>query len=84
VFCKVRGRYIDAHLITAVHPKRGWLISNNHGHDNGWTKTIYGRVTKIEYGKRKKAKTNEGKVSRNHGRGLHKRSASRKLRGRRR
>lgn len=44
VFCKVRGRYIDAHKITAVSSKRGYLISNNHGHDNGWTHTIYGRV----------------------------------------
>ena len=46
-FCKVKGRVIDAHLITSKSPKRGWLISNNHGYDNGWTKTIYGRVTAI-------------------------------------
>lgn len=43
VFCKVKGRYIDAHFITAVSD-RGYLISNNHGWDNGWTKTIYGVV----------------------------------------
>lgn len=43
VFCKVRGRFIDAHLITAVNDGR-YLISNNHGHDNGWTRTIFGRV----------------------------------------
>lgn len=43
VFCRVKGRYIDAHKITAIHGER-YLISNNHGHDNGWTKTIYGRV----------------------------------------
>lgn len=46
VFCRVSGRIIDAHLITAKG-ERGWLISNNHGHDNGWTKQIYGKVVKI-------------------------------------
>jgi len=49
VFCKVKGRYIDAHLITRVG-EQGYLISNNHGHDNGWTRTIYGKVIKAEYG----------------------------------
>jgi len=43
VFCRVKGRYIDAHKITAKSDGR-WLISNNHGHDNGWTRQIYGRV----------------------------------------
>lgn len=43
VFCRVKGRFIDAHKITAINGER-YLISNNHGHDNGWTKTIYGRV----------------------------------------
>lgn len=44
VFCKVRGRYIDAHKITKKNRKRGYMISNNHGWDNGWTRTIYGKV----------------------------------------
>lgn len=44
VFCKMRGRYIDAHLITKKNAKRGYMISNNHGWDNGWTRTIYGKV----------------------------------------
>jgi hypothetical protein len=44
VFCKVKGRYIDAHKITAVR-KGKYLISNNKGHDNGWASAIYGRVT---------------------------------------
>jgi hypothetical protein len=43
VFCKVKGRYIDAHKITAIQGNR-YLISNNHGHNNGWTTTIFGRV----------------------------------------
>ena len=48
VFAKVSGRFIDAHLITAKNDKRGYLISNNHGHDNGWTHRIFGKVVKIE------------------------------------
>ena len=48
VFCKVRGRYIDAHKVTKKDSNKGYLISNNHGHDNGWTKIIYGKVIKIE------------------------------------
>jgi len=44
VFCKVKGRYIDAHLITRKAADGRFLISNNHGHDNGWTRTVYGRV----------------------------------------
>jgi len=51
VFCKVKGRYIDAHKITAISPGRGYLISNNHGFDNGWTKEIYGRLICSEYNK---------------------------------
>lgn len=43
VFCKVRGRYIDAHLITKIDGNR-YMIANNHGWENGWTKTIYGKV----------------------------------------
>jgi len=43
VFCKVKGRYIDAHQITKIDGDR-YLISNNHGYDNGWTKIIYGKV----------------------------------------
>lgn len=45
VFCKVKGRYIDAHKVTQVDAQKGYLISNNKGHDNGWTKIVYGRVS---------------------------------------
>lgn len=51
VFCKVKGRYIDSHLITKKSNNGKYieyLISNNHGHDNGWTKTVYGRVVSAE------------------------------------
>ena len=44
VFCKVRGRYIDAHKITKVDCQGRHMISNNHGHDNGWTSQIFGKV----------------------------------------
>ena len=44
VFCKVKGRYIDAHKIIKTDTDRGFLIANNHGYENGWTHLIYGRV----------------------------------------
>ncbi|MBC9909542.1 S24 family peptidase [Chitinophaga varians] len=49
VFCKVKGRYIDAHKITKRDANKGYLIANNHGFENGWTKVIYGRVILGEY-----------------------------------
>lgn len=45
VFCKVNGRYIDAHKITKKFDGK-YMISNNHGHENGWTSSVYGKVTK--------------------------------------
>lgn len=54
VFSKVRGRFIDAHKIVKRHPQRGWLIANNHGHLNGWTRQIYGKAVEAEFrGERK-------------------------------
>jgi len=47
VFCKVNSRYIDAHKIVKKDDRRGYLIANNHGHENGWTRHIYGKVVKI-------------------------------------
>lgn len=44
VFCKVKGRYIDAHKIVKTDNNKGFLIANNHGFENGWTKIIYGKV----------------------------------------
>ncbi|WP_118974179.1 S24 family peptidase [Taibaiella koreensis] len=49
VFCKVKGRYIDAHKIIKKDANKGFLIANNHGYENGWTKIIYGRVITGEY-----------------------------------
>ncbi|MCB9231002.1 MAG: S24 family peptidase [Bacteroidia bacterium] len=49
VFCKVKGRFIDAHKIIKIHPDKGYLIANNHGWENGWTKIIFGRAVKAEF-----------------------------------
>jgi len=49
VFCKVKGRYNDAHKIIKTEAGKGFLIANNHGFENGWTKTVYGKVISAEY-----------------------------------
>ncbi len=49
VFCKVKGRYIDAHKVIKIEHNKGYLIANNKGYENGWTKQIYGKVIKAEY-----------------------------------
>ena len=46
VYCKVKGNYYT-HLVKAKNEKRGVEIGNNHGYINGWTKNVYGKVTKI-------------------------------------
>ena len=48
VFCKVKGRYIDAHKITKKDENKGYMIANNHGYENGWTKKVFGKVVNIE------------------------------------
>lgn len=48
VFCKVRGRFIDAHKIVKIAQDGRYLIANNHGYENGWTATVYGRVIAAE------------------------------------
>jgi SOS-response transcriptional repressor LexA len=50
VFCKVKGRIIDAHKITKMDSQGQYMIANNKGFENGWTKTIYGKVIKAEFG----------------------------------
>jgi len=46
VYCKVRGKYYT-HLVKAKNSERGVLIGNNRGHENGWTKQVYGKVIEI-------------------------------------
>ena len=48
VFCKVKGRFIDAHLVTKIGPDGRYMIANNKGWENGWTNTIYGRRHKTK------------------------------------
>jgi len=50
VFCKVKSRYIDAHKIYKKDKKRGYLIGNNHGFENGWTHQIFGKAIQAEWG----------------------------------
>lgn len=45
VYCKVKGN-MYTHLVTAKGEK-GVQISNNHGHVNGWTKQVYGKVIEV-------------------------------------
>jgi hypothetical protein len=45
VLCKVNGN-IMVHLVSAIQGGR-YQISNNHGHVNGWTKKIYGKVISV-------------------------------------
>jgi hypothetical protein len=46
VFSKIRGNYY-LHLARQVGDDGRILISNNHGHLNGWTRTVYGKLTKV-------------------------------------
>ena len=48
VFSRVKGRYIDAHQITQKDAQGRYMISNNHGRDNGWTTKVFGKVINIE------------------------------------
>ena len=49
VFCKVKGRYIDAHKIIKTDAEKGFLIANNHGYENGWTRLIFGKAVQCEF-----------------------------------
>lgn len=46
VLAKVKGRYF-IHKVTAIGDDGQYQISNNHGHVNGWTRQVFGRVTQI-------------------------------------
>jgi SOS-response transcriptional repressor LexA len=47
VISKVKGRFIDAHKITKIDSEGRYLISNNKGWDNGWTRKVFGRVIAV-------------------------------------
>lgn len=46
-YCKVNGNFY-LHLVTKVGDDGRVLIGNNHGHLNGWTRAVYGKLTKVE------------------------------------
>lgn len=46
VFCRVKGNFY-VHLVKAIDGER-FLIGNNRGGINGWTKQVFGKVTKVE------------------------------------
>lgn len=46
VYCKVNGRFYT-HLVKGKDPVRGLLIGNNRGNTNGWTRNVYGKVTRV-------------------------------------
>lgn len=46
VLAKVKGTFY-IHKVTRVSMDGRFMISNNHGHDNGWTRQVYGKVTEI-------------------------------------
>lgn len=46
VYCKVRGNFYT-HLVKAKSEQKGVLIGNNKGNINGWTKQVFGKVTKV-------------------------------------
>lgn len=45
-FCKVHGR-LFTHLVKAKDAIKGVQIGNNHGHINGWTKQVFGKVIEV-------------------------------------
>lgn len=46
VYCKVKGNFLT-HLVKAKDEQKGAQIGNNKGGINGWTKAIFGKVTKV-------------------------------------
>lgn len=46
VYCKVKSHFFT-HLVKGKDDQKGVLIGNNKGSINGWTKNVYGKVSKI-------------------------------------
>ena len=44
VFCVVNNYWVDAHIITKKDPQLGFMIADNHGSEDGWTNTIFGKA----------------------------------------
>ena len=43
VLCKVGGNHY-VHIIKQLNDQKGYLIGNNKGHTNGWTKQIFAKA----------------------------------------
>lgn len=43
VLCKVKGNEYF-HLVAKIDVKKGCLITNAKGHENGWTRQVYGKL----------------------------------------
>jgi len=46
VLCRVNGQ-VYLHLVQAVGQDGRLKIGNNHGHTNGWTKTVFGKLVAV-------------------------------------
>lgn len=46
-YCKVKGNFY-LHLVKQIGDDGRVLIGNNHGHLNGWTRQVFGRLTAVE------------------------------------
>jgi hypothetical protein len=46
-FCKVKGKFF-LHYVKALGQDGQVQIGNAHGHINGWTKNVYGKLTDFE------------------------------------
>lgn len=44
VFCRVNGRYIDAHRIVAKADDGRYLIASHAGRENGWTREVFAKA----------------------------------------
>lgn len=47
VLAKVKGNWCVHKIAKTDEGKGRFMIANNHGHENGWTRNVYGRVIKI-------------------------------------
>lgn len=47
VYCRVKGSYY-LHLIKQISTDGRFLIGNNHGRINGWTRNVFGKLTNVE------------------------------------
>jgi len=46
VLVKMKGNYLT-HKITKIDADGRFMIANNKGRENGWVRTIYGRVVEV-------------------------------------